>query len=477
MIRLCRPDNCSISLLLCLFFILVGTPCGTAYTAESSNAATQEAVTASRRTAIVTAVAKASPAVVNISAVRTVEQLTFSDEWFRQFGGEFLYPRRRLQREVGSGVIVDKKGYILTNQHVIENADSITVTVPDGREFTAQVTGYDYISDLAVLAVDTDTTLPEIQWGDSESLLIGEWVVAIGNPFGLSSIGDAQPSVTIGIVSATQRSRTIENFHHENLIQTDASINPGNSGGALVNIHGDLIGINIAIHSTSGGSQGVGFAIPANKAKKVAEQIIEYGSVVPPDIALKVQNITEELAEKLSTPMNTGVLVSEVEKRSPIANAGIRRGDVITSISGHRVKSEADFYALTRLLPINQPIKCEFSRRGKNRQTEFKIKTRQWSYKPPGWGITVAQPDKDMARKYQMPGVIITHVDRDSRLKDGLKRGDLIYQIDDTSIYSLEIFKLVNENIRSQYRARLYFERDGARNRIPILFNRNNPRR
>lgn len=476
MTRLYRYKNRRTLLLLWLFSILVGTLCNTAYTSEPSNAATQEAVTASRRTAIVTAVAKASPAVVNISAVRTVEQLTFSDEWFRRFWGEVPMIRRRSLREVGSGVIFDKKGYILTNHHVIENADNITVTVPNGREFTAQVAGYDYLSDLAVLKVDTDTTLPEIQWGDSESLLIGEWVVAIGNPFGLS-IGDAQPSVTIGIVSATQRSRTVENFHHENLIQTDASINPGNSGGALVNIHGELIGINTVIHSTSGGSQGVGFAIPANKAKKVVDQIIEYRNVVPPDLAIEVQNITEELAEKLSTPMNTGVLVSEIEKRSPIANAGIRRGDVIISISGHRVKSEADFYALTRLLPINQRIKCEFSRRGKKRQTEFKIKTRQWSYTPPGWGITLSQPDKNMARKYQMPGVIITHVDRDSRLKSGLKRGDLIYQIDDTSIYSLEIFKLVDENIRSQYRARLYFEREGVRDVIEIFFNRNNRRR
>ena len=477
MIRLCRYDNHPILMLLCLPLIFVGTFCNSVHSAEFSNAATQDAVTASRQTAIVTAIAKASPAVVNISAVRTVEQLTFSDEWLRRFGGEILYPRKRLQREVGSGVIVEKEGYILTNHHVIENADNITVTVPDGREFTAQVAGYDYFSDLAVLEVDTDTTLPEIQWGDSESLLIGEWAVAIGNPFGLSSIGDAQPSVTIGIVSATQRSRTVENFYHENLIQTDASINPGNSGGALVNIHGELIGINIAIHSTSGGSQGVGFAIPANKAKKVAEQIIEYGSVVPPDLAIAVQNINEDLAEKLSTPMNTGVLVSEIEKRSPIANAGIRRGDVITSISGHRVKNEADFYALTRLLPINQPIRCEFSRHGKNRQTELKIKTGQWSYTPPGWGITVAQPDKAMARKYQMQGVIITQVDRDSRLKNGLKRGDLIYQIDDTSTYSLEIFKLVDENIRSQYRTRLYFERDGTRDAIEIRFNRNNRRR
>ncbi|MXY99333.1 PDZ domain-containing protein [Candidatus Poribacteria bacterium] len=478
MIRL----RCYCMLLLCLSPILVGTGCNSTDGAEFSNAAaqenavTQEAVTASRRTAIVTAVAKASPAVVNISAIRTVEQLTLSDEWFQRFWGEIPYRRRRLQREVGSGVIIDKKGYILTNHHVIENADSITVTVPDGREFTAHVAGYDYLSDLAVLEINTDTTLPEIQWGDSDALLIGEWVVAIGNPFGLS-IGDAQPSVTIGIVSATQRSRIVENFQHENLIQTDASINPGNSGGALVNIHGELIGINTVIHSTSGGSQGVGFAIPANKAQKVVEQIIEYGSVVPPDLAIEVQEITEDLAEKLSIPMNTGVLVSEIEKRSPIANAGIRRGDVITSISGHRVKSEADFYPLTRLLPINERIKCEFSRRGKNRQTEFKIKTRQWSYKPPGWGITFAQPDKDMARKYQIPGVIITHVDRDSRLKDALKRGDLIYQIDDTSIYSLEILKLVDENIRSQYRTLLYFERDGVRNRIPIFFNRNDQRR
>ena len=475
MIRLRRYHNYPI-LLLCLSLILVGTFCQIAYSAGTSNAATQDAVTASRHTAIVTAVAKASPAVVNISAVRTVEQLTFSDEWFRRFGGEIFYPRKRLLREVGSGVIVDKKGYILTNQHVIENADSITVTVPDGREFTAEVTGYDYLSDLAVLKVDTDTTLPEIQWGDSESLLTGEWVVAIGNPFGLS-IGNAQPSVTIGIVSATQRSRTVENFYHENLIQTDASINPGNSGGALVNIHGELIGINTVIHSTSGGSQGVGFAIPANKAKKVIEQIVAYGNVVPPDLALEVQDINEALAEKLSTPMNTGVLVSEIEKRSPIANAGIRRGDVIISISGHRVKSKADFHALTRLLPINQQIKCEFSRRGKKRQTEFKIKTRQWSYKPPGWGITFAQPDKAMARPYQMPGVIVTNVDKNSRLANALKRGDLVYQIDDTNIYSLEIFKIVDEKIRSQYRTHLYFERDGARNRIPIFFNRNNQQR
>ena len=327
--------------------------------------------------------------------------------------------------------------------------------------------------------MDTDTTLPEIQWGDSETLLVGEWVVAIGNPFGLS-IGNAQPTVTAGIVSATQRSLIANSLYHENLIQTDASINQGNSGGALVNIYGELIGINTYIRSTSGGSQGVGFAIPVNKARKVVQQMTEYGRVIPPDLAVKVQSITEALAEKLSIPLNTGILVSEIEKRSPLAKAGIKRGDVISRISEHQIRGEEDFHALTRLLPLNQPIKCEFSRRGKKRQTEFRLKTRQWNYTPPGWGITFAQPDKDMARKYQMPGVIITHVDKASQFIGKLKRGDLVHQIGDTQIHSLEIFKIVDRNIRSQYRTDwtdFHFERDGVHKVIPIFFNRNNRRR
>ena len=478
MIRSPRYGSYPILLLLCLFPILVGTGCNTTDSAEISHteisdAATQEAITASRHTAIVTAIAKASPAVVNISAVRNVETQPAFEDWF---WGEIPYSRRRSFQTVGSGVIVNKKGHILTNHHVIEGADDITVIASDGQEFTAEILGYDYFSDLALLEVDTAANLPEIQWGDSESLLVGEWVVAIGNPFGLS-IGNAQPTVTAGIVSATQRSLIVNNLYHENLIQTDASINRGNSGGALVNIHGELIGINTFIRSTSGGSQGVGFAIPVNKARKVVQQITEYGSVIPPYLAMDVQTITEELAEKLSIPLNTGILVSEIEKQSLIAKAGIKRGDVILRISGHQIRGKEDFHALTRLLPLNQGIKCEFSRRGKKRQTEFTLKTRQWNYKPRGWGITFAQLDKDMARKYQMSGVIITHIDKTSRLRNVLKRGDLVYQIDDTEIHSLEIFKIIDENIRSQYKALLYFERDGVQEAIPVFFNRNNRQR
>jgi len=447
-----------------------------AYSAESSREAAQNAVAASRRTAIVTAVANASPAVVNISAVRSVETRTAFDEWF---WGEVTLPRRRRAlREVGSGVIVDKKGHILTNHHVIRDADKITVTIPDGQEFDAQVVGYDPFSDLALLEVNTDgRSLPEIRWGDSDSLLIGEWVVAIGNPFGLS-LGDAQPTVTVGIVSATQRTLTVDDLYHEDLIQTDASINPGNSGGALVNIHGELIGINNVIRSTSGGSQGVGFAIPVNKARRVVQQITEYGSVIPPYFDVEVQPVTEELAEKLSMSRNTGVLVSEIGKRSPLADTGIKRGDVIVAISGQRIKDEQDFNARTRLLPLNQPVQCEFIRRGKRRQTEFTLKTLQWNYAPSGWGIALAQPDKAMARKYEQRGVIVTHVDKDSGLANALERGDLIYQIDDTLIPSLEIFKIMDDRIRTQSRAQVYFERDGIHQVIPVtFFNRNNRRR
>ena len=473
MMYLCQHYSRILGLRLCLVLILVGTLCNSAYSAEFNKTTAQNAVTASRQTAIVTAVAKASPAVVNISAVRNVETQPAFEDWF---WGEIPYSRRRSFQTVGSGVIVNKKGHILTNHHVIEGADDITVIASDGQEFTAQVVGYDYLSDLALLEVDTDTNLPEIQWGDADSLLVGEWVVAIGNPFGLS-IGNAQPTVTAGIVSATQRSLIVNNLYHENLIQTDASINRGNSGGALVNIYGELIGINTFIRSTSGGSQGVGFAIPVNKARKVVQQMTEYGSVIPPYLAVDVQTITEELAEKLSIPLNTGILVSAIEKQSPIAKAGIKRGDVILRISGHQIRGEEDFHALTRLLPLNQRIKCEFSRRGKKRQTQFTLKTRQWNYTPPGLGITFAQPDKTMARKYQMPGIIITHVDKRSGLTNALKRGDLIYQIDDTKIHSLEVFKIVDENIRSQYRTLLHFERDGVHETIPVTFNRNNRRR
>lgn len=428
-----------------------------------------------------TAVERASPAVVNISAIRSVSQLTLFDEWaFREFWGDIPDIPKRSLREVGSGVIINEEGYILTNHHVIEKAEKITVVIPDGREFDAQLLGYDFLSDLALLKVNTKEDLPKIEWGDSDNLLIGEWALAIGNPFGLS-IGTAQPTVTAGIVSATQRSLTVDNRFYEALIQTDASVNPGNSGGALVNVHGELIGINTVIRSTSGGSQGVGFAIPANKAKKVIQRITEHGNVIPPYLGIKIQHVTEEAAEKLlgkevsqNAVFSPGVLVSELEKQGPVAAAGIKRGDIIRSISGHRIKDETDFKAVVRLLPLNQNIQCEFIRRGKKSETNLKLKALEWKYVPRGWGMTFTQPNKKETGKYKHRGVIISHIERGSGLAGTLKKGDLIFQINNVEIHTLEIFKFVDERIRTRSRIQLHFERDGVPARIPITFYRNN---
>ena len=475
-------------LLLCLILLLSVSFAlsGEVSSDRNSRLKLQRTVSESRRTAIVNAVELASPAVVNISAVQRVAQLTSFDEWF---WGEIPQSRLRSLREVGSGIIVDKIGYILTNYHVVEDADRIKVAISDGRELEAHILGYDYPSDLALLKVDTQDNLPQIEWGNSEDLMIGEWALAIGNPFGLS-IGTAQPTVTIGIVSATQRTLTVENRFYESLIQTDASINVGNSGGALVNIHGELIGINTVIRSTSGGSQGVGFAIPANKAKRVIQQIIEYGSVIPPDLGIETQPVTEELAEKLWGPtsqtenpfisgarggkLKTGVLVSQIKKRSPTAAAGIKRGDIIITIAGHRIKNETDFKAVARLLPLNRAIPCQFIRHGKKRETTLKLKTLQWEYISHRWRLVLKQPDRQELRKYKQPGVIIKHVEKNSGLAGTLQEGDFIYQLNDFKINSLEIFKLMDERIHTRNSVQLYFKRNGVSKTIFVTFNRNN---
>lgn len=470
-------DYCNYAKILFLFIGIVSLSLLLYSIDISAEQDVQRAVTQSRRTAIVTAVERASPAVVNISAIRSAPQLTSFEEWF---WGDIPQIQRRSLREVGSGVIISKEGHILTNHHVIEQAEKITVAIADGRQFEAHIIGYDFLSDLALLKVNTEEDLPKIEWANSDDLLIGEWALAIGNPFGLS-IGTAQPTVTIGIVSATQRSMTVDNRFYEALIQTDASVNPGNSGGALVNVYGKLIGINTVIRSTSGGSQGVGFAIPANKARKVIRNIIEHGCVVPPYLGVETQSVTEEMAEKLfgkdvaqNVIYSRGVLVSEIEKDSPINEAGIKRGDIIRSISGHTIKDENEFKAVVRLLPLNQNIQCEFIRRGNTNKTNLKLKALEWNYVPDGWGMTLAQQNKNDVKKYKRRGVLISHVEKGSGLADSLKKGDIIYQINDIAIHTLEIFKIVDERIRRRNRISLHFERNGVPERIYITFNRNN---
>ena len=286
-----------------------------------------------RESAVVTAVKKVSPVVVNISSEFEVRKRInpFSgfgmDPSFENFFNDFFDPgfeRRYKRSSLGSGVIIDgKRGFILTNQHVILKSKTITVGLKDGREFKAQIVGADPDSDLAVLRISSPKALPDITMGDSSNLMIGETVIAIGNPFGFSN------TVTTGVISATNRSIRTEGMVYHDFIQTDASINPGNSGGPLLNINGELIGVNTAIYAKA---QGIGFAIPINTAKRIVSDLIRYGEVIPAWIGITVQDIDADLARYLKASAIKGVLVKKAEKSGPAGKAGIREGDIILSI-------------------------------------------------------------------------------------------------------------------------------------------------
>ncbi|HJX19920.1 MAG TPA: Do family serine endopeptidase, partial [Steroidobacteraceae bacterium] len=299
---------------------------------------------------------KVSPAVVNIATRGTIRERgpqnpLLDDPFFRRFFDvpPDTGPRERPFQSAGSGVIVDaKSGYIVTNAHVVENANEITVTLQDGRDLKADVVGSDTPSDVAVLKVKSEG-LSQVTLGDSAKSEVGDFVVAIGNPFGL------QHTVTSGIISGLSRSG-INPDGYEDFIQTDASINPGNSGGALVNLRGELIGINTAILSRSGGNIGIGFAIPVNMARSVMEQLIKYGSVKRGQLGVSMYTVTPDIAHSLGLSNAMGALVSQVVEGSPADKAGIRTGDIITSVNGQTVKSNSELRNTIGLLRVGDKI-------------------------------------------------------------------------------------------------------------------------
>jgi Do/DeqQ family serine protease len=314
-----------------------------------------------------------SPAVVNIATRGTLtERVTGNplreDPYFRRFfnapeGGQV---RRRQFESAGSGVIVDaKRGYIVTNRHVIENASEITVTLLDNRHFDSKVVGSDEGTDLAVLKVE-EPHLAEMPLGDSSHLQVGDWVVAIGNPFGLKH------TVTVGIVSALGRTG-LHPHGYEDFIQTDASINPGNSGGALVNLNGELVGINSAILSKDGGNIGIGFAIPVNMVKAVMEQLITYGEVKRGVVGIKLRDVTPEAAESLKLINARGVEISEIAPGSPADRAGIKVGDVAVSMNGVPSESAAQLRNALALLRVGQSVELRLLRNGGERSVTLTI--------------------------------------------------------------------------------------------------------
>jgi len=338
----------------------------------------QNSLPASQSTSFIAdAVERVGPSVVRIDASRTVVQRlprAFSDPFFREFfGGSNLpeQPRTRVEQGTGSGFIIDADGLILTNAHVIEGAEQVLVTLKDGREFAGTVLGVDRLTDLAVIRVEA-SGLPTVTLGDSEQLRPGEWAIAIGNPLGLDN------TVTAGIISATGRSSSQVRVPDKrvNFIQTDAAINPGNSGGPLLNEQGQVIGVNTAI---IGGAQGLGFAIPINAAREIAQALIANGRVEHPYIGIQMRSLTPAVREVLNAeaPNNlkivveTGVVVLGVQPNSPAAQAGLRSGDVILSLGGQPIKDAETVQGIVQATPIDDPLPVVVDRQG--RSLEFTV--------------------------------------------------------------------------------------------------------
>ena len=402
-----------------------------------------------RENAIVRAVKNVSPAVVNISTSKFVGRDVNpffpweNDDFFNKFFRDFFEPRKRqyVQKNLGSGVIIDSiHKYILTNHHVIVRASKITITLANHQEFEARVVGTDPESDLAVLKIETDSAIPAITMGGSGDLMIGETVIAIGNPFGLSH------TVTTGVISALNRSvRTGAGVYH-NFIQIDASINPGNSGGPLLNINGELIGINTAIYS---GAEGIGFAIPIDRAKRIVSDLINYGRVHTAWLGVMVQDLNENLVNYFHLPVDYGALVTEIVAGSPAKNRGLKRGDIITELNKNKIKSSGDYYNQLSQHTANEMIHLAFFRNGKRKKID--IKSAKF---PPDLALTLAferlgfgveELSRSLAVKYRLKekeGLVIVDIKEGSQADSiGLKPGDIVRGINDLSITTKEDFE------------------------------------
>ena len=381
-----------------------------------------------------------TPAVVNISVQSRSaieDNPLFRDPFFRRF---FNIPDQAVQQErsAGSGVIVDAaSGYVVTNYHVIKDAQQVTVTLKDMRQFVAKLVGSDPGTDIALLKIEAKN-LQALRLGDSDLLNVGDFVVAIGNPFGLGQ------TVTSGIVSALGRSG-LDLEGYEDFIQTDASINPGNSGGALINLKGELVGINTAIIGPSGANVGIGFAVPSVMVKAVLDQIERFGEVRRGRLGASSEDITHDLARSLGLPSTEGAIISTVESKSPAEQAGLKPGDVITAVNGRPVRRSIDLRNKIGMMPIGEMVNLTILRDGKTRTTKIKIAKplevpgTEAETVPQLAGATVANLKAGARGKIE--GVIVTQVDANSPAwLHGLRPGDVIFGVNRKKIRSVQEF-------------------------------------
>ena len=421
-----------------------------------------------------------TPSVVNIRTFRrsSSRRLDPSDRFFgemfepfreffgQDFGREYYGPsdEKMVQVGLGSGVIVKKEGIILTNNHVIEGAEEIRVTLSDRTEVSATVIGSDPRTDIAVLKLP-EGNYPIATMGDSDNIEVGEWAVAIGNPFGLGQ------SVTVGIVSAKGRA-DVGLADLEDFIQTDAAINPGNSGGPLIALDGKVIGINTAIFSRSGGYQGIGFAIPSNMASTIMENLLRTGRVVRSDLGLRVQEVTDAILEAFGAGVNQGVIVSEVLEGGVAKGSGIKRGDIITLVKGRIVENVDSYYRISSILPVGHEVPVVLIRDGL--PSTFMVKVGELPARPrdgsvrlqTALGFSVDELTEKLAEqlgyRYER-GVLVTRITRMSQAdKAGLHPGDLIVKINGYPTPDLETFKSIFEAIEWEENVKVSIIREGS---------------
>ncbi len=431
--------------------------------------------------AFVSVAEAARASVVNISSVRMVsesgEQFPlpfFDDPSFRRFFGEeferrFRVPRERREQGLGSGVIVTPDGYIVTNSHVVEQAEEIQVLLADKRRFKANLVGTDPKTDVAVVKIEASglSTLP---WGDSSKLRVGQLVLAVGSPFGLTQ------TVTMGIISAVGRAE-MGIVDYEDFIQTDAAINPGNSGGALVNLKGELIGINTAIFSRSGGYMGIGFAIPSNMAKTVMKSLIKHGKVVRGWLGVSIQEVTEDLAKEFGAAEAKGALVGDVVPDSPAAKVKLERGDIITRFEGTTVKDPTHLRTLVSETAPGTTVTLTILREKREREIKVTLgelpKDVAAALRPPPEsargdhalaGVTVEPLPPDRPGRFRRePGVLVSEVDPDSPAdRAGLQVEDIIREINRKPVRTVADFERLTRQLAPRDRVLLLITRGGA---------------
>jgi len=424
--------------------------------------------------------AAVKPAVVNISSTKTVHMRGipspfFDDPFFREFFGNPFQGREKQrdqkQSGLGSGVIVAKDGYILTNNHVIKDADEIKVRLSDKRVFKGKIVGADQKTDLAVIKIDADN-LPVLKFGDSDQLKIGDMVIAVGNPFGLNQ------TVTSGIISAKGRA-DVGLADYEDFIQTDAAINPGNSGGALVNIKGELIGINTAILSSSGGYQGIGFAIPTNMAKLVMDSLIKKGKVVRGWLGVSIQPVTPEIAKQLGLKNEKGALIADITEDSPAAGAGLQRGDVITEFDGKEVADASALKNIVAAVPPGKDVTIKYVRDGGEKTAKVAIRelsaqaqkmAGQADNQFKGVAVQNLTPEikRNLGISQRVSGVVVADVSGDSPAAEVFQSGDVIMEINKKKINDVNDYKTAVSKIKPGEKALVLIYRNGAVVYVPL---------